>query len=145
MRDKYKYENILKDLVVTKWNYKIFTESKVHYHNVVNYLNNINEIEQAVRICRRYNNFRLAAEIYEGSGDFGSAGKHYREAKVYEDSIRCYRRIGDEKGIARVYERMKKFDEAVSIWKRLGRTREVNRVLKKKAKELGAKKQLKLF
>ena len=145
MHDKHKYENILKDTDVKECNYKLFTESKRHYHKVVNYLNNKSEIEQAARVCRRYNNFRLAAEIYEGSGDFGSAGKHYREAKVYEDSIRCYKRIGDEKGIARVYERMNKFDEAVSIWKKLGKTKEVNRVLKKKTKELGAKKQLNLF
>ena len=40
---------------------------------------------------------------------------------------------------------MKEFDQAITIWKRLGKTREVARILKKKAKEINKKEQLKLF
>lgn len=144
-RNNAKYENIIEKLNITEWNYKLFVESKQHYLKAVNYLSERNEIEDAARICRRYNNYRLSAQIYEDSGDYGSAGKDYREGKVYQDAIRCYHKVGDEQGIARVYERMKEFDKAVNIWKRLGKTREVNRVLKKKAKEIGEKKQLELF
>jgi len=145
-RNTAKYENIIEKLNITEWNYKLFVESKQHYLKAVNYLVEKNKIEDAARICRRYNNYRLAAQIYEGSGDYGSAGKHYRdEGKVYQDAIRCYQKVGDEQGIARVYERMKEFDKAVNIWKKLGKTREVNRVLKKKAKEIREKRQLELF
>ena len=40
---------------------------------------------------------------------------------------------------------MKEFDKAVTIWKRLGKKKEVGRVLKKKAKQINKKEQLKLF
>ena len=144
-RNTAKYENIIEKLNITEWNYKLFVESKQHYIKAVNYLIEKNEIEDAARICRRYNNYRLSAQIYEDSGDYGSAAKDYREGKVYQDAIRCYQKVGDEQGIARVYERMKEFDKAVNIWKKLGKTREVNRVLKKKAKEIREGRQLELF
>jgi len=145
LHDPVKYENTIEKLNITEWNYKLFVESKGHYHKAVNYLIEKNEIEDATRICRQYNNYRLAAQIYEDSGDYGSAAKDYRDGKVYKDAIRCYEKVGDERGIARVYERMKEFDKAVFIWKKFGKTKEVDRVLKKKKKEIREKKQLKLF
>jgi tetratricopeptide (TPR) repeat protein len=145
LHDTVKYENIIEKLNTTEWNYKLFVQSKRHYLKAVDFLIEKDEIEDATRICRQYNNYRLAAQIYEGSGDYGSAAKDYREGKVYKDAIRCYEKIGDERGIARVYERMKEFDKAVFIWKKFGRTKEVNRVLKKKAKEIREKRHLELF
>jgi len=145
LHDIVKFENIIEKLDITEWNYRLFVESKRHYHKAVNYLVEKKKIEDAARICRQYNNYGLAAQIYEDSGDYASAAKDYREGKVYPDAIRCYEKIGDERGIARVYERMKEFDKAVAIWKKFGKTNEVNRVLKKKAKEIGGKEQLKLF
>ncbi|HCK99445.1 MAG TPA: hypothetical protein DHW42_04985 [Candidatus Marinimicrobia bacterium] len=139
------YENLLEKLNVTEWNYKLFVESKRHYQKAVNYLKDKNEIEKATRTCRQYGNFGLAAQIYEGAGDYKSAAKDYREGKIYEDSIRCYKKVGDKRGIARVYERMREFDKAIAIWKRLGKSREVSRVLKKKAKEIKEKTQMGLF
>ena len=117
-----KYENIIKKLNITEWNYKLFVESKQHYLRAVNYLIEKNKIKDAARICRRYNNYSLSAQIYEDSGDYGLAAKDYREGKVYQDAIRCYQKVGDEQGTARVYERMKEFDKAVNLWKKLGKT-----------------------
>ena len=145
LHDIAEFENTIEKLDITEWNYKLFVESKRHYHKAVNYLIEKEKVEDAARICRRYNNYGLAAQIYEDSGDYASAAKDYREGKAYDDAIRIYEKIGDERGIARVYERMKEFDKAVTIWKKLGKTNEVNRVLKKKAKEIGEKEQLKLF
>ena len=145
LHDPNQYENLLEKLNITEWNYKLFVESKQHYQKAVIYLKDKNEIEEASRTCRRYGNFGLAAQIYEGVGDYKSAAKNYREGKIYEDSIRCYKKVGDERGIARVYERMMEFDKAIAIWKRLGKIREVNRVLKKKAKGIKEKTQMSLF
>ena len=102
------------------------------------------KIEAAAQTCRRQNNYKLSGQIYEDSGDIGSAAKDYCEGKLHEDALRCYTQIGDEPWMARVYERMKEFDKALAIWKKLGKAREVSRVSKKKEKTM-AKKQLKLF
>ncbi|MFH1481718.1 MAG: hypothetical protein ABIG67_10650, partial [Pseudomonadota bacterium] len=145
VKDKSGYEETVEKLNVTKWNYKLFIESKWHYRKAVEYLLERHEIEDATRICRMYGNFRTAAQIYENSGLYGFAARDYRDGKYYEEAIRSYRKVGDELGIARTYERMKKFDRALSIWKKHGKTKEVNRVLKKKNKEMDKATQLTLF
>lgn len=144
-KDKLRYEEAVETLPITRWNYKLFMESKGHYLKAVEYLLERHEIEDATRTCRGYGNFRMAAQIYEKAGMFGLAARDYRDGKCYEDAIRCYRKVGDELGIARIHERMKEFDKALTIWKKHGKTREVNRVLKKKEKELDKATQLSLF
>lgn len=145
INDRAKYEDAVEKLSLTGWNYKLFVESKRHYHEASTYLVETNEIEKATRVCRDHRDFRSAAQINEDLGEYIFAARDYREGKHYEDAIRCYKKAGDEQGIARIYERMKEFDKALAIWKKFGRDREVSRVLKKWKKQKTAKMQLKLF
>ena len=128
------YELILKDLCLTPRNYRLFSESRLHYRKTVDYLLDKRRTEEAAVLCRRHRDLSDAARIYEEQGDFISAGRDYREAKQYEDALRCYGEAKDAPNVARVYERMNDFQKATKIWAELGRPREVMRIQKKLAR-----------
>ena len=145
LKDRGRYEESLENLEITKRNYKLFVESRRHYHRAVDFFLERNEIEEATRVCIRRGNHHRAAEIYEQAGEYVLAGRNYRDGRFYEDAIRCFRKIGDEAGIARVYERIKDFDEALAIWRKLGKTREIKRLRTKMKKETKKSTQMELF
>jgi len=143
--DRQKYENNLLNLTLTEKNFELFANSDNHFHEAVEYLLKKQNTERAAMICRIHGDNNTAASIYESNGDFKSAGKYYREAKNYDDALRCFQKINDEKSIARVYEKMQKYQKAVEIWKKFDNTREITRIQKKIKKEEQKRKQLDLF
>jgi tetratricopeptide (TPR) repeat protein len=145
LKDRGRYEESLENLEITKRNYKLFVESRRHYHRAVDFFLERNEMEEATRVCNRHGNHHQAAEIYEQAGEYVLAARNYRDGRSYEDAVRCFGKIGDEAGIARVYERMKEFDKALAIWRRLGKTRETKRLSNKMKKEAKEGTQMELF
>lgn len=143
--DEPAYELIVQDLSLTPRNYRLFSESRLHYGKTVDYLLDQRRTEEAAVLCRRHRDLGAAARIYEEDGDLLSAGRDYREAKQFEDALRCYREARDVPNVARVYERMNDFQEAIKIWTDLGRPREVMRIQKKLAKKKEKTSQPKLL
>jgi len=143
--DRQKYEDILKRLELTDRNYELFTESRLHFHEAVDFLIENNNTKRAVTLCRIHRDNNRAASIYEQQGDLKQAGRYYREAKNYPDAIRCYTKTNDERGMARVYERLNEYPKAIDIWKKLGNTREIKRLQKKINKKNALKEQFDLF
>jgi len=143
--DRQEYEDILKRLELTDRNYELFTESRLHFHEAVDFLIENNNTKRAVTLCRIHRDNNRAASIYEQQGDLKQAGRYYREAKNYADAIRCYTKINDGRGMARVYERLNEYPKAIDIWKKLGNTREIKRLQKKINKKNALKEQFDLF
>jgi hypothetical protein len=131
--DRDRFENLIKDLVPTLSNYRLFVESR-HFHKAVDFLVGKHRIEEAAGACRYHGRFDLAARIFENNGNWARAARDYRDGKLYDEALRCYRNVSDEPGAARIHERKMEFDQALSIWKKLGRTKEIQRVLKNQGK-----------
>ncbi|MEW6441316.1 MAG: UvrD-helicase domain-containing protein [bacterium] len=128
VREPARFDALLEGLAVTDTNFELFAGSALHYGKAVEHLAGRGRLELAVRTCRRYRDYMLAGSIQEEAGELAGAGKDYREGKLYEDALRCYRQVGDQQGIARAYEGMKRYGEALAIWTRLGKQRDVARV-----------------
>ena len=134
--DTENYEKHLERVNMDRWNYELFTRSRSHYGEAVEFLLKEKQtvkdaVERAARTCRINDDYPWAARIYEQTGDLKSAAKHYRDAKMLEEAMRCFRTLGDEPNIARIYERMGNLDKAEEIWRKMGRKRDVARVQKK--------------
>lgn len=157
LRDREAFDALVAGLPVDDCNYKLIGGSRLHYRRAVGWLQDRSqlspdELEKAAFICRINRDFALAASIYERHGKLADAGKHYRDAGLFQQALACYRKLGDEPNQARVYERLGDWDKALEIWKRRGRTRDVQRVLKRKpqakpkhARTTGAEAQRELF
>jgi hypothetical protein len=139
------FEADLNHLEITHWNYKLLAESNRQYPRVVDFLLAEGKAAEAVTLARHHRNYRLAGGIYEKFNATKQAGNEYREGRLYEEALRCYRAIGDETGIARVFEKQNNLEEALKIWKRLGNRREITRLQKKADKKKGPGAQLTLL
>ena len=78
-------------------------------------------------------------------GEYKKAGRHYRDAKRYQDALRCFHKIGDETNLARVYEWMGDLRRAEETWEKLGKEKDVQRVKRKRREEQQKSLQMDLF
>ncbi len=143
--DRQKFEEIVAGFQPGPENLELFERSSNSYRRAVDYHLRANNINRAAWVARINKDVLAEAGAYEKVGDFRSAGRVYRDAKNYEEALRCFQRIQDAREIARVYERMKEYQAALDIWQRLGNEYQARRLEKKLRKQQQEKDQLGLF
>ena len=144
-KDKPLFEADLNQIKITRWNYRLFGESRTYMNQAVDFMLGERKFDEAVHLCRRHQNYLLAGQILEKLGAHSDAGRAYRDGHLYEDALRCFQTAGDEPGMARAYERMEKLEDALHLWKGLGKHREAERLQKKVDKKMGTARQLTFF
>lgn len=129
--DYFKYSELIKDMEIDDYNYKLFEYSKDTSERLIDYYASKQDYDEAAVIAKRFGKHTHIAAVFEKTGDYDLAGSYFRAIKKFDKALEFYRKAGDRINMARTHEKLKQFREALEIWKELGKTREIKRLKSK--------------